>query len=167
MIGATNDSSHFRQKRGQRSYRRRFSGSPVTECKDAADRRVHGCDQEGQFHLFLSDNRREGKRPPHLPKPYSGLIEGYNCYVSTFAVSIEIAWFSQLSDLSNMSPETCQFNLSEGSSVGTCQSIRCKHRCVYRFAREPAYGQRAIGGMDERMEAMLPPVLSPKIVPRS
>jgi hypothetical protein len=30
-----------------------------------------------------------------------------------------------------------------------------------------AHGQRASGGMEERMEAMLPPVFRPKIVPRS
>jgi hypothetical protein len=76
MIGATGDGAHFRQKRGKRPDCCRFSGSPVTESEDTADRRIHGCDQEGQFHLFLSDNRREGKRPPHVFEPCFGLIEG-------------------------------------------------------------------------------------------
>jgi len=90
MIGATNDGAHFGQKRSQRPDCSRFSGSPVTESQDTADRRIHGCDQEGQFHIFLSDNRREGKRPPHMSEPQFGSVEECKHCFSTSNVSMEI-----------------------------------------------------------------------------
>ncbi len=33
--------------------------------------------------------------------------------------------------------------------------------------RDQGYGQRTVGGIEDRMDSMLPPVLRPKIVPRS
>ena len=126
MIGAADDGPHFGQKRGQRPHRRRFSGSPVAESEHAADRRIHGCDQEGRFHVFLSDDRREGKRPPHMPEPYFELAEGSPPF------HVQCGYWNrgvfQLSDLSNMSAGSCQFKLSKwlgARPASALQSIPC------------------------------------------
>ena len=148
MIGATDDGAHFGQKRGQRSHRRRFPGSPVAKSQDAADRRIHGCDQEGQFHLFLSDNRREGKRPPHMSEPYFGLVEGWNRCFSTSTTSVGIVGFSDCPIC-----RTCRLDHVNSSCqkarLWTAAGLRCQFAAgeVYRTAL-PCIGRRGAGARE-------------------
>ena len=64
MIGATNDGAHLGQKRGERPNSGGFSRSPVAESEDAADRCVHRCDHEGQFHLSCPTIAENGNGLP-------------------------------------------------------------------------------------------------------
>ncbi len=58
--------------------------------------------------------------------------------------------------------------LDDGLIEFTMRRLRCGRakpgRCLGSEAR---HGQRTVGGIEDRIESMLPPVFSPKIVPRS
>jgi hypothetical protein len=64
-IAAANNRRDLWKQRAQCSDRRRLSGAAITEHEDTTHARIDGRDQNGQFHVILTDNRRKRKGCAH------------------------------------------------------------------------------------------------------
>ena len=63
---ATHHGAHFGQQSSQGPHGRGFASAAITEHQNAPDAGVDGCQHDGQFHVVLANDGREGEGQRHL-----------------------------------------------------------------------------------------------------